>query len=122
MKVHKTTIEMLIVLYNAGHRILEDEYDAEHEGEDALEGAAIDYMTSKEHSRFCGLFDNLDQDVSCELVTLMQLARDDETASPADFEVLKTHVDVGPETGESLFGINGLPDLWHTAFNQLDNQ
>ena len=120
MKVHTTTIEMLIALYNAGHQILQDEYDVEHEGEDALEGAAIDYMTSKEHARFCGLFDNLDQEVRCELVTLMQLARDHDTASVEDFEKLKINVDVGPETGKSLFGINGLPDLWHTALHQLE--
>lgn len=119
MKVHTTTIEMLIALYNAGHQILEDEYDAEHEGEDALEGAAIDYMMSKEHARFCGLFDNLDLEVRCELFALMQLARDHEAPSAAEFQKLKTGVEVGSETGELLFGIKDLPDLWKTALNRL---
>ncbi|WP_372795930.1 hypothetical protein [Pontiella sp.] len=122
MKVHTTTIEMLIALYNAGHQILTDEYDAEHEGEDALEGAAMDYMTSREHARFCGLFDNLDPEVRCELVALMQWARDHQTPSAADFDQLTTDAEVGPETGEMLFGINDLPDLWQRAYNQLEKR
>lgn len=121
MKVHITTIEILIALYNAGHQILEDEYDAEHEGEDALEGAAIDYMMSKEHARFCGLFDNLDPEVRCELVALMQLARDHQRPKAEDFDQLTTAAEVGPETGEMLFGIKDLPGLWQTALGQLGN-
>ncbi len=119
MKVHETTIEMLTALYNAGHQILDDEYDAKHEGEDAREGAAIDYMTSKEHARFCGLFDNLDDEVRRELVALMQLGRDRDTRTAADFEELKNTVAAGPESGEVLFGVKNLPELWKAALNLL---
>lgn len=121
MNVHKETIEALSALYNQGHRILDDEYDAEHEGEDAQEAAAIDYMTSKARHRFCSLFDNLKEEVQRELIALMQLGREPDTHSSNDFKDLVDNATTGPEAGDALFGMTRLPEYWNASFNRLSD-
>jgi hypothetical protein len=120
MKVHKETIEVLIDLYTQSHMVLNKEYDAEREGEDAMEAAAMDYMSSPERARFCSIVDNLEDEVSRELIALMRLGREREDHSPEDFDRLKEKAAVKPDTGNYLFEEQRLAEHWRIALKMLN--
>lgn len=120
MKVHKETIEALIVLYDNGQRILEKEKGTSMDHEEALEAAAIDYMVSDEHKQFRSIIDNLDGEVCRELVALMLLGREQDKYSAADFDLLKNGARTGAETADYLFGQKRLPEYWRVALKMMD--
>ncbi len=120
MNVHIETIEVLSNLHSACRKVLDEEYDPHAEGEEALEAAAIDYMTCPERDQFYSLIDNLDHAVRQELAILMKLGRDNrsETAQE-DFEQLTRNVIPGPELANELFGEQRLVEYWEAAQRML---
>jgi hypothetical protein len=120
MRVHRETIEVLIDLYTQCHEVLEGEYDAGKDGEEALEAAAMDYMLSPERAKFCCIVDNLENEVCRELIALMGLGRESEELSAKDFEGLKESAAKNPDTGNYLIGKQDLPEHWRTALGMLN--
>ena len=119
MKVHRETIDALSALYENGHRILEENEGASMDADEALEAAAIDYMVSSEHTQFYHLIDNLDDEVCRELIALMQLGRDRDQWSAADFDRLKSEARTGMEAGDFLFSQKRLPEYWKAGLKMM---
>jgi hypothetical protein len=119
MKVHRETIDVLIDLYTKCHEVLDNEYDPETEDEEALEIAALDYMTTPFRAKFCSVIDNLENEVFRELIALMWLGRESENHSPEDFEQLKERADAMPNDGNYLLAEKCLPEYWLAALERL---
>jgi|GEM_PF-4789176 len=119
MRVHRETIDVLIDLYTQCHQVLEDEYDAGKDGEEAMEAAAMDYMSCPQRAKFCCMVDNLDPEVCRELIALMWLGREPEDHSLADFDGLKERAATKTDAGNYLMGKKRLPEHWRTALGML---
>jgi hypothetical protein len=115
MRVHKETIDVLIDLYFRCRKVFELEYDAKHEGADALEAAGTDYMVCPERFEFCSVVDDLENEVRLELIALMWIGDPSNDSCPADFATLKKDAAKYPNVGNYLIDQTGLPEHWRAA-------
>ena len=120
MKVHRATIEVLIDLYTQCHNVFDEEFHVETDDMDAMEAAAIDYMTSPVRARFCSLIKNLDDEVCQELIALMWIGRDGESHSFTEFEALKERVVPNQEIANELLAELRLPEQWRKGMQLLN--
>ena len=119
MRVHKETIDVLIDLYLRCRKVFEAEYDAKHEGSDALEAAATDYMVCPERIDFCCVVDDLEHEVRLELIALMWIGDPSNDYSPLDFEELKKGAVKYTNVGNYLIDQIGLPKCWRAALDAI---
>jgi hypothetical protein len=119
MRVHKETIDVLIDLYLRCRKVFEAEYDAKHEGSDALEAAATDYMVCPERIEFCCVVDDLEHEVRLELIALMCIGDPSNDSSPADFAALKKGAVKYTNVGNYLIDQVGLPEHWRAALDAI---
>ncbi len=120
MKVHIETIDVLCNLYSRCRQVLDEEYDPDKQSEDALEIAAMDYMTCPERDQFFSVVNDLDDEIRRELIALVGIGKTNETDhAAAAFETLKKESVAGPDTANDLFGEQRLIEYWNTALKTL---